>query len=272
MPSLEKKLIRTELRQRQEEGCDIEEISGRVTVALEAKAPDETFTQLYDELLALPIAESFPYTEPSTLPDIRAQRPNGPRRLELAWDEEDIYNRIYGAWLGRAAGCALGKPVEGWRKDRIEKYLEDAGALPLDNYIPFVERIISDKLKPSTLGNIQYMDRDDDMDFPVLGLLALEQKGAQMTSRTIANTWISYMPFGLTYTAEGIAYRNFALGIWPPESALYRNPFREWIGAQIRADVFGYTAPGWPEKAAELAYRDACISHDKNGIYGEFDF
>ncbi|MGI9322702.1 MAG: ADP-ribosylglycohydrolase family protein [Pseudomonadales bacterium] len=269
MPSLEKKLIRTELIQRKEEGCDTEEISGRVAAALEAKAPDETFTQLYDELLALPIAESFPYSEPSTLQDIQAQRPDGPRKLEFAWDEEDIYNRVYGAWLGRAAGCSLGKPVEGWDKERIEKYLEGAGVLPLDNYIPYAEKVIPASLKPSTLGNIQCMARDDDMDFPILGLLALEQKGAQLTPRTMASTWTSYMPFGLTYTAEEVAYRNFALKIWPPESALHRNPFREWIGAQIRADIFGYTAPGCPERAAEFAYRDACISHVKNGIYGE---
>ena len=119
------------------------------------------------------------------------------------------------------------------------------------------------------MDNIQYMDRDDDLDFPILALLALEHKGAHMTARTMAGTWLSRMPYGCLYTAEDSAYRNFVMGIKPPESATYRNPFREWIGAQIRADMFGYVAPGWPERAAELAFYDASISHTKNGIYGE---
>jgi len=267
--SLERKLIKAELKQRQEEGCDIEEISGRIAVALDGEIDEDELCTLYDELMALPVDSAFPFIEPSSLEEIRAQRPNAPRKLDMELDDDALYDRIYGAWLGRAAGCALGKPVEGWPKARIDKYLAEADALPLDNYLPFIESVIPKVHIPSTRDNIHYMDRDDDMDFPILGLLALEQKGAMMSSRTIANTWLSKMPFGLTYTAESAAYRNFVLSIWPPESAQYRNPFREWIGAQIRADIFAYVAPGWPEKAAELAYRDAAISHDKNGTYGE---
>ena len=270
MDSLEKQLIRAELVQRREEGCDVAAIESRVQQALADDTTDDAvFAELYDALDALEPEASFPYEEPSELDAIRALRPEGPRRMDLGDAEDAVGDRIHGAWLGRAAGCSLGKPVEGWLRRRIDEYLESAGALPLDDYIPYTEGAISPGLKSSTRDNIEFMARDDDMDYPILGLLALERYGAELTARNMANTWLGRMPFHLLYTAESVAYRNFVNRLWPPESAVWRNPFREWIGAQIRADIFGYVTPGWPEKAAELAYQDASISHVKNGIYGE---
>ena len=270
--SLERQLIRVELTQRREEGCDVSAIEPRVAAALAGdseSADGELFEALYDELDALEVAPSFPYQEPSELDAIRALRPAGPRRMALQLADDEVRDRIHGAWLGRAAGCALGKPVEGWPRKRIDAYLKAAKALPLDDYIPFKEGAIAPQLKSSTRGNIAGMARDDDLDYPILGLLALESKGGEVTPRNLANTWLGRMPYHLVYTAESAAYRNFVNGRWPPESATWRNPYREWIGAQIRADAFGWAAPGWPEKAAELAFRDASISHVKNGIYGE---
>jgi ADP-ribosylglycohydrolase len=69
------------------------------------------------------------------------------------------------------------------------------------------------------------------------------------------------------YTAERSAYRNLTLNIRPPDTAQALNPGRELVGARIRADIYGLVAPGKPQLAAELAYRDAALSHTKNGVY-----
>ena len=50
------------------------------------------------------------------------------------------------------------------------------------------------------------------------------------------------------------------------------NPCVQYIGADIRSDPWGYAAPGFPEKAAEFAHRDAYVSHRRNGIYGAMYF
>lgn len=47
------------------------------------------------------------------------------------------------------------------------------------------------------------------------------------------------------------------------------NPYVELIGVTIRADCFGYVCSGNPYQTAILAYKDACISYKRNGIYGE---
>jgi len=267
-------LIRYEIVQRREEGCDVEAIEEGVESALRRSdgLPGVELHAILSDLESLHPAESFPYVEPSTLDEIRAERPDGPRRMALNLTDARMLDRIYGAWLGRAAGCTLGKPVEGWHKDQIDSYLKFAEALPLNDYFPLVDghpeglRLL---LPECTRGRIHYMARDDDMDYPVLGLHILERRGLDFTSRSAGETWLNRLPYYLTYTAERAAYRNLVNQIWPPESATHRNPYREWIGAQIRADIWGYITPGWPEKAAEFAFRDAAISHVKNGIYGE---
>ena len=48
-----------------------------------------------------------------------------------------LRDRLLGAWLGRAAGCLLGKPVEGWSRQAIRTLLERTGEYPLRQYIAY---------------------------------------------------------------------------------------------------------------------------------------
>ena len=112
------------------------------------------------------------------------------------------------------------------------------------------------------------MPEDDDLNFAAAGPRVLETHGRGFTSDDVAQAWLDWLPGGRVFTAERVAYRNLLLGSTPPETAPRHNPFREWIGAQIRADVYGWVNPGRPDRAAELAYRDATVSHVRAGVYG----
>jgi ADP-ribosylglycohydrolase len=94
--------------------------------------------------------------------------------------------------------------------------------------------------------------------------------------------WLARNPIFAICTAEAQAIESLMTkstrpGYWscavgPEYTRRHRNPYREWIGAQIRSDGWGWASAGNPELAAELAYRDACWTHERNGIYGEMMF
>ncbi len=268
-------LLREEVIQRRQEGCDTagfeERIrdAGRNAVALDA---------VYDALGALEPPDDAAHREPSDLPTIRKHRPRGPRRIKSPISAAKLRDRLRGAMLGRCAGCMLGKPVEGWARDRIWRALKRDQRFPLDDY--FAETTIRKGGKPycgwgptyCTRGNFTCMERDDDIDYTVLGIHYLKTHGPGFTTGDVAREWLERLPYHMVYTAERAAYRSLVNGLPLERVPTYRNPFREWIGAQIRADGFGYCAAGMPAKAAEFAHRDASLSHVKNGIYGEMLF
>jgi ADP-ribosylglycohydrolase len=231
----------------------------------------------------LPMVPDYPYKESSSLEEIRASRPDGTRKIEVSLSEEALYDKIYGAWLGRCAGCLLGKPVESYSfanghngREKIRKYLKATGAYPLDKYFNFnhpdevlKEHGLEPNLRSFDPAIIGKMPEDDDTNYTVMGLRILQTFGLNFKPYDVAHIWLQHYPVLHTYTAERVTYRNLCNSLLPPETATYSNPFREWIGAQIRADMWGYITPGNPELGAELAWRDASISHTKNGIYGE---
>jgi hypothetical protein len=275
--------IETERRQCEEEGRDLssaaEEFEHVLALDLNDLSNQPAAQALLDRTIVLPIRGDFAFQEPSDLEGIRAARPAAPPRLPaLSLTDADLEDRVYGAWTGRCVGCLLGKPVEGWRRDRMWGYLKDLGRWPLSDFFrydiatPEVREKYSLRDASSGVKFVDFVDampEDDDTNYTTTGLAILKRHGPDFTPADVANFWLSDIPILHTCTAERVAYRNFCLLVPPPASASFRNPYREWIGAQIRADFWGYAAPGNPELAAEFAWRDACVSHVKNGIYGE---
>ena len=262
-------LIVEEIKQLAEEGRDVKGFQERI----ESAADDSHLMEIYYEMRRLPIKPDFPYVEPSHLAGIKAAKPNTSKHWSVKLDD-NLRDRIHGAWLGRIAGCMLGKPVEGWSRDLIKRYLQAAGEYPLSNYVPDQSDNMPDDLKGRVIryaarGKWDHALSDDDTNYTVMGLKIMEQKGPAFTTADVGHAWLSNLPYHHVCTAEKQAYLNLANDLPLGEVPMYLNPYREWIGAQIRADFWGYCAPGNPELAAEFAWRDAALSHIKNGIYGE---
>ena len=165
----------------------------------------------------------------------------------------------------------------------IKEYLKNRNHWPLDYY--FSGEDVGDDFvvycPNSQRENIAFMEPDDDIHYTLIALAIMEKYGAEFTWRHIAHTWNSCLPYNVICTAESQAILNYnnasprsTASDWvtPEYTSLNRNPYREWIGAQIRADGWGYGCAGNPELAAEFAYRDACWTHRANGIYGEMMF
>ncbi len=192
--------------------------------------------------------------------------------------------RIRAAWQGRISGCLLGKPVEVLSSTRghaaLTDYLANTGALPLRDYVPLVEDtlVALPSLRECTRGNLTCCEPDDDINYSVLALMLLEQHGADLSTEDVARGWIRLLPGGMVFTAERAAYQvmleraDLGFSFGGPAgfdlSLCSDNEWNDWIGAQIRADVYGWVCPGRPELAAELARRDASLSHRGEGVHG----
>lgn len=279
-----KHLVIQEVRQMKEEGFIIDGFSEKI------EASSGTESELMDIYYDLRRAKPDPdnkYKEPDELEDILAL--SEAAHIQSVYISHDIIeDKMYGAWLGRCVGCALGKPFEtdpfvcgtneasGWKY--IRQWLEKADAYPLIDYVPGNSSAVKDGLslvcEKSHKENISFMETDDDIRYLVVGLIIAEKYGNDFTPEQVMEIWHQYLPSRQCCTAELQAYIN---GLNTEIKDLkerreyirtYLNPYREWIGAQIRADQYGYVNAGDPLSAARAAYSDAAFTHVKNGIYG----
>lgn len=211
--------------------------------------------------------------EPDDLESIRSLKPTTNLNYQNKISKNEYRQKLEGAFYGRMAGCTLGAPVELWDISKMEMLASenDQKFPPIEfwNYIPFMNdrRYKISKMSEYTKNDMQGVPVDDDIVYTILNLLLLEKFGMKFSTEDVSKIWLEYLPYACT--AEEVTLNNLRNGFDWSLAGMKDNPYNEWIGAAIRADAFGYACPGNPERAAELAYRDAFLSHRRNGIYGE---
>ena len=271
---------------KQEQGYVVDGLRERVEALPDSYDAMVAFGRGLSELARRP---DWPYVEPDALDEILAEcDPERPRGAIGRVQPDEAAARASAAFLGLVCGCILGKPIEvGPTPTQVRRAAEAVGEWPIDDYIS--ERMLDalGKRHPSwtgtVRGQIRHVVPDDDINYPVLGMLLLERHGLAFTKDDVRRLWKEALPIGSCWGPERTINAKIGLRsleeVWlgytpaPVDDEVLEawveelNPWDELCGALIRVDAYGYAAPGNPALAAELAWRDASFTHRRNGIY-----
>ena len=194
-------------------------------------------------------------------------------------EEKELFDKIYGAWTGKIAGGTYGMPVEG--RDR---------------------QVIA-SLRPPLSGWTKHHKQgiNDDEQYELISLLALEdlsddefanrlKAGTIFEPNYLGSYWLKHLLPQYVFTAEKSAYDNAKNGvpwehagdyIYEHEGKVFGNEYADWIGAQMKGELYGMLLPawGWYENSRDdfellkpcldLSLQDALIAHREVGIVGE---
>ncbi len=278
-----KQFLQEAITSHYEQGHDVEGFEERLE---ECGDSIDSLGELARQLSKTPFRKDWPYVEPDSLSDIWEEcEPSRPTGLITEVDLEDASRRIEAAFLGSVCGCILGKPLEiRPTLDEIRRAAQSVCEWPLNDYIPgsLMEAIgRHHRSQAETIReSIRHVASDDDLNYTVMGMLVLERAGIEFTRRDVAELWLLNLPALWTFGPERTVLAKCSLheamgygeadrfkGLSFDDLGSVWNPRNEYCGAQIRADAYGYACPGRPELAAELAWRDASLTHRKSGVY-----
>ena len=167
-----------------------------------------------------------------------------PPKVSIDLSSSRFISQMYNGWKAQIVGGAFGTALEGYVTANLREAFGE-----IRDYVR----------TPNTY--------NDDITYELAFLESFKKHGAAITSDDVAMEWVGVVPFG--WSAEEIALKNIGAGIFPPKSGWFNNPYREWIGAQMRGAICGMLAPGNAEEAARLAFIDGVVSHHNNGVLGE---
>lgn len=171
---------------------------------------------------------------------------------------DDIYEKVYGGWMGKIIGVIHGANIEGWTYEEIETVFGEISGYPF---------------------TFRNFCADDDINGPAFFQRAVLDYGNNPDSAQLGSTFLNYVSDGHGFfwwggygiSTEDTAYHNLIAGIAPPLSGsakLNGEGLANQIGGQIFSDCWGLACPGNEAKAAGLARKMAAVTHDREGVNG----
>ncbi len=165
-------------------------------------------------------------------------------REELAADEKRKQDKALGALAGLAIGDAFG----------------DAGRVP-ENHLTY--GMMTDFAPGKTWST-------DDTEFALFTAVMLIEHRGDPSLADFEEGWKKYImsqdDFPRGGASEREAVSNLKKGLHAPQTGIY-NAYAMSDGAAMRIAPVGIVCAGDPERAAQLAFRDAQVSHSGDGVW-----
>lgn len=166
-------------------------------------------------------------------------------RQDLLNDRALLLDKVYGSLIGLAIGDSLG----------------DAARKP-DNRANY---------GMTTDFNAGASWSTDDTEFALLTANTLLECKGKLTTGKVVEAWRKHVTVEDELRRGGAseteAANNLRRGILPPLSGQF-NAFHQSDGAAMRIGPIGVLCAGDPERAAQMAEIDACVSHYREGVWG----
>jgi ADP-ribosylglycohydrolase len=200
----------------------------------------------------------------------------------MAIDNDFFLQKIWGSWTGKIAGGTFGMPVEG----RVRGHIQN--------------------LHPALCGWSTHHKQavNDDEQYELISLLALEainddefvkkvESNTLLEPNYLGSLWFKYLEPNLVFTAEKAAFENAKNGvpwkhagdsIYIHEGKAYGNQYSDWIGGQMKGELYGMLYPAWGwydsitdqmndlellKPCLQLSLQDALIAHRDVAIVGQ---
>ncbi len=161
---------------------------------------------------------------------------------KIKLSRKEYRDKVYACWLGKNIGGTLGAPYEG------KKYVHN---------LTFYDPVPQEPLP------------NDDLDFQLVWLKMVEDKGSQLTFSDFVEYWMKHLSEHW-YSEYSFCTYNLRRGLKPPISGAFQNYFVDEMGSPIRSEIWACLAPANPQLAAQMAWMDASMDHTGGeGRWGE---